>query len=165
MRSILGSLVLIIAPTGCGGSGGSDSSDDGSRQLVATMAPLPGGGTISGSANVQWTIGDDLFTANVQIAGDAVGVVRPWHVHFGTCATGGDIVGPAGAYTPLTVGQDGAAQTTATVEFELDASAPYHVNVHESQIALTTLIACGDLGGSGGGGGSDNNGGGDDGRY
>jgi len=164
MRSIIGSLVLITALTGCS-SDSSDGNDNGSRALHAAMAPLPGGGTISGTADVQWTVGDAQFTASAQITGDVVGAVRPWHVHFGSCATGGDIVGPAGSYTPMTVGGDGAAASTALVDFELDASAPYHVNVHESQTALTTLIACGNLTSIGsmpsGGGGGDDTGGGD----
>jgi hypothetical protein len=131
--------------------------------MVAGLAPLPAGGAITGSAEVHWTVGDQQFTAATQIAGDVPGAVRPWHVHFGSCATGGDVVGPAGSYTPMTVAADGTAQSTATVEFMLDASAPYHVNVHESQSAIATLIACGDLERTAGTGGADQGGGGDNG--
>jgi superoxide dismutase, Cu-Zn family len=167
MRHLLG-IVIIPSLIGCTDDGGGGNQTPGSRTLVATIAALPAGGAMTGTANVEWTEGDGMFVASAAISGDTPGASRPWHVHFGTCATGGDIVGSGGGYAPLVVGQDGTAQTTATIEFELSATAPYHVNVHESQAAITTLVACGDLavagsgGGSGGGGGG---GGGDDDGY
>jgi hypothetical protein len=157
------SLLLIAPIIGCGGGGGDsadDTTDDGA--LTATLVALPGHGPISGTANVDWIQGAQEFTASAAISADIAGATRPWHVHFGTCASGGDIVGPAGSYSALVVGQDGTAQSTATVAFELDRIAPYSVNVHESQTALSTIIACGNLAPVGTGGGSDTGGGGGD---
>ena len=163
MRCILVSSVLVTALIGCA----SDNTSTGpsNDRLVATLAATTGG-SIAGSADVLWTTGSEQFTATMMITGDVPGSVRPWHVHFGTCATGGDVVGPAGSYNPFTVAADGTAQVSATVEFELAASAPYHVNVHESPTSSQIIIACGNLA-LASGGGSDDNGGGDDGggRY
>ena len=139
-----------------------DNPDPVDNDLVATIDPIPGRGTASGSAEVSWTQGAAQFTASVAIANDIPTAARPWHVHFGTCATGGDIVGPSGSYPLLVVDATGSAQMTTVVAYELDRIAPYHINVHESQAALATIIACGNLmpvgtgggGGGGGGGGS-----------
>ena len=167
MRNLFVSLILttpLVACGGGGGGGGGSTQQPNDRQLDATLTALPGGGSITGTTMVDWTVGAGQFTAGISIANDIPGMTRPWHVHFGTCATGGDIAGPGGSYTALVIGADGTAQSSATVAFELSSTTPYHVNVHESQAAITTLIACGNLvgtaGGGGGGGGDDDDGGG-----
>jgi len=119
---------------------------------------------VSGTADIKWNVGDALFTATAAITGDLPGAVRPWHVHFGVCPNSGQIVGPSGSYPALVVDQNGFAEITTTVAFELDAAVPYSVNIHESESALAHVIACGDLeviaGGGGGGSGGDDGGGG-----
>jgi superoxide dismutase, Cu-Zn family len=100
---------------------------------------------VVGSAVVQQTVGEQAFTAAVMIREDIAGAARPWHVHFGTCATGGGIVGDPAAYPPLVTDTAGAATSNVLVRVGLDVNAPYHVNVHESEADLNTLIACGDL--------------------
>lgn len=119
---------------------------------------------MSGTADVQWTVGDGEFTATITISGDVPGAQRAWHVHFGSCPNSGSIIGPPDGYPPLEVGADGVATATATVAFELDASVAYSVNVHESPEDLPMIIACGDLINTstsmGGGGGGTGNGGG-----
>lgn len=123
------------------------------RSLVATLSGTPGWQHIRGDSNVTWQVGGGQFVASATITGDVAGAARPWHVHFGNCASGGGIVGDG--YQSLVVDQSGNAASTATVDFELDGAAPYHVNVHESAAALTTIIACGDLAGRAGDGGDD----------
>lgn len=102
------------------------------------------GSTISGSAAVMPAT-SGAATATVNISGATAGDVHPWHVHTGTCATGGGVVGPASAYTPLTIAAGGSAGSTATLPTVLDAGQQYHVNVHKSPTDMGTIVACGDL--------------------
>jgi len=146
---------------GCGGDDGGTQRPI-SRTFNATLAALPGGGTLSGTANMKWTDDQGMFTSAITISSDVPGMSRPWHVHLGTCAAGGAILGSEGGYAPLAVGQDGTAMTTATIEVEPDATMAYHVNVHESQAALANVIACGNLSP---GTGNGSNGGGYDAPY
>jgi hypothetical protein len=157
--------VFVATTVGCGSDDTYDSG--GARRLTATLGAV-GGSAMTGDATVRWTAGSGEFTAAVTIADDTPGVSRPWHVHFGTCEAGGDIVGPPGNYPALAVGDTGMAQASTTIAFELDAGAPYHVNVHESVTNLGNVLACGTLAlASSGGGGDDDDdnggGGGDDG--
>lgn len=101
---------------------------------------------LSGAATVLQNEGDTAFTASIDIRNDVPGAARPWHVHFGTCATGGGIVGDDAAYPRLANDGAGASSTTVTIRnIALDPAASYHINVHESDALFTTLIACGDL--------------------
>ena len=140
--------------------GCSDDDDDeapslAQRTQVATIEGNPGWENLSGESRVVWTPGNALFLASIELDGDLPGAVRPWHVHFGTCSTGGAIVGPPADYPPLAIAASGSASASASIEFELGANAAYHVNVHLSPDEMGTLIACGDLAqGTGGAGGT-----------
>lgn len=109
---------------------------------TATINPMGGSG-ITGSAMVRPTSGGG--SATVSISGAPPNSTLPWHVHSGTCATGGGVVGAAAAYSPLSVGADGKATSTANVSAALDPAAKYHVNVHKSASDMGTIVACGDL--------------------
>jgi hypothetical protein len=125
-----------------------DNDGDGLPDVVTWSAPIVGFDefdTIVGDAVVEQTLGAELFTADIAIRGDDPGSVRAWHVHFGTCATGGDIVGDPASYRPLLIDGEGVGVTTARVAFELDLLDDYHVNVHFSPDDLPDIIACGDL--------------------
>jgi hypothetical protein len=98
----------------------------------------------SGTANVRVEGGNTLAT--LLLTGLPQGGPYPWHVHDGTCATGGPIVGDASAYPPLMVGADGRAEANARlVNLKLNEAKKYHVNVHRSPSDLATIIACGEL--------------------
>jgi hypothetical protein len=87
--------------------------------------------------------GNSEFTLTV--SGAPVDATLPWHVHEGTCGSGGPIVGDASAYSPLVVGADGRATQTARVTVSLNEAKKYHVNVHASPTDLATIVACGNL--------------------
>lgn len=71
---------------------------------------------------------------------------HPWHLHEGTCATGGPIFGDPAAYTPLSVGDDGRAEGSARlINLKLNEARKYHANVHASPSNMGTIIACGDV--------------------
>jgi hypothetical protein len=102
--------------------------------------------SLFGTGNVIMNNGEAAFTASVDIRNDEVGVERPWHVHLGTCGSGGPIVGDDTAYPRLFTGPDGASAVAVTIRgLGLDPNASYHINIHESDFYFTTLIACGDL--------------------
>jgi hypothetical protein len=101
------------------------------------------GTSISGSATVTPAPGGS--TANINIRDAVAGAVHPWHVHVGTCATGGGIAGPASAYSPLNVTSGGNANSSAQLPMTLDPTQSYHVNVHNSPSDMGTIVACGDL--------------------
>jgi hypothetical protein len=100
---------------------------------------------ISGMADVQWAAAGASFVANVDISGDEAEAVRPWHVHQGTCAQGGEVVGGAAHYPALNIDSGGSADAVANVPTALDPNAQYHVNIHLSPSEMSTIIACGDL--------------------
>lgn len=108
-------------------------------------ASLTGQGSytsVVGTANAD--VLDGQTSTSIQISGATAGAVHPWHVHEGKCGSGA-IVGDPSAYTPLTVGTDGRATSTAKVAVALNEAKDYHVNVHLSQAEMSTIIACGDL--------------------
>lgn len=98
---------------------------------------------LNGTAKVLVMQGQSEVTINIQ--GAPAGATLPWHVHDGTCATGGPVVGDAAAYPPLKIGDDGKAQGSAKLSVGLSEANKYHVNVHASPSDLGTIIACGDL--------------------
>jgi Cu-Zn family superoxide dismutase len=83
--------------------------------------------------------------AEVKYKGDRAGAVRPWHVHVGSCAKGGPILGDASAYSALRVAATGDAEGKATLRLALPDSGSYFVNIHESPTKMGTIVACGDL--------------------
>ena len=109
-------------------------------------AKLAGQGNYTGvSGTAQATSINGQMTATIGVTGATPGATLPWHVHEGKCGSGGAIVGDPGAYTPLTVGNDGAAQGNAQVGVTLNEAKEYHVNVHASPSDMATIVACGEL--------------------
>lgn len=98
---------------------------------------------ISGEAMA--TVRDGQTEVQASVEGAPEGGTHPWHIHEGTCESGGGIVGDAGAYPALEIGEDGTAQASATINVELEEGQSYHVNVHASPDDLGTIVACGDL--------------------
>jgi superoxide dismutase, Cu-Zn family len=110
-----------------------------------TVEGLAGWEQLSGEAAFRWTEGQQHFTAGMALSGDEPGAVRPWHVHFNTCAQGGGIVGGDASYPRLAIQADGTAAVTTEVPFVPSPAVAYHVNVHLSEAQMDVIIACGDL--------------------
>jgi Cu-Zn family superoxide dismutase len=104
-----------------------------------------GGSKIRG--DVEMVAGKVSGTTAIEVtyARDAAGAVRPWHVHVGSCAKGGPVLGSASAYPVLKVDAKGAAEGKATLRLALPESGSYYVNIHESAAAMSKVVACGDL--------------------
>ena len=109
----------------------------------ADLQGLPGFEGVSGSATAH--VRDGRTHVEASVSGAPADGIHPWHIHEGTCDTGGGIVGDPGAYPPLEVGDDGQASADADIDVALEDGASYHVNVHASPDDLGTVVACGDL--------------------
>jgi hypothetical protein len=131
-----------------GGDDGNPPATDGGPTAIewhATLQPTEVGRTIQGDAVVRMKVGEPAFTAAITVRTDTPGAIRPWHVHYGDCRSGGGIVGSDEAYPRLAVGTDGVAMSDVLIRIGLDPAAAYHVNVHCSDAEFDRIIACGDL--------------------
>lgn len=147
MRKLL-MLALVAALTACTAR----TTDDGDLEISpatdrigdwnGTLAAVSNSG-VYGTARVRSAFA--AAGASVAIAGAQPNATHPWHVHRGTCATGGSIVGDAGAYPPLQVGGNGEARAEATIAVGLDEEGQYHVNIHRSPSQMGQIVACGNL--------------------
>ena len=104
-----------------------------------------GGSKIRGEVEMVAGKTPGTTAVEVSVARDAAGAIRPWHVHVGSCAKGGPMLGAASAYPALRVNGKGAAEGEATLRLALPDSGSYYVNVHESASAMSNIVACGDL--------------------
>ena len=147
MRTLL--LVGVLALAACSAREDEDDDDldfhatDWSAQLSARP-----GSAVQGSATLRsmgLDGGSGTGTASVSIGGAQPGARHPWHVHAGTCATGGPIVADADAYPTLEAGADGRASATASIARGFDEEGSYFVNIHRAPNDLQSIVACGDL--------------------
>jgi hypothetical protein len=147
--------VLFIAACSSSGSqiapGGSPSpsastpagSVQGQPTWKGMLMPM-NGSTVSGTVTVR-PISDAQTQATLTVAGAPAGGVHPWHVHSGSCAQMGAIVGPPTAYTAVAAGADGTGTVVVTLPFATPSSGAYSVNVHASPSDMGTIVACADL--------------------
>jgi len=103
------------------------------------------GSAIKGSAKVKAGKRAGTTEVSVKYMGDASKMTRPWHVHSGSCAMAGGIVGAANAYSPLIGSAKGSAKGHATLAMALPDTGSYYVNIHESSTNMGKIVACGDL--------------------
>lgn len=109
---------------------------------TATVQPRAGSDV---RANVSASSAAGRTSTAINMIGGDRGGSHPWHIHDGTCETGGGIVGDPGAYPPLRPNQAGAATANAQVRVQLVPGGDYHVNIHRSPQALDEIIGCGNL--------------------
>ena len=148
MRTML--ILGMVVVAGCSRGYDPDMPDADDVQTLDwnTTLSAQGGTQVGGSGSVQSIYAEGLTgnsAAAITITGAASGGQHPWHVHTGTCATGGGIVGAPGAYPVLQPGSNGSASATANLAVGLNPDERYHVNIHRSPSDLGTIVACGDL--------------------
>jgi hypothetical protein len=136
--SILLLLGLPLLVSGC-----DQANTDDALEWQATLTGQQGFEGVSGSSSATSQAGQTAVSVN--ISGATPGAAHPWHIHSGSCESGGPIVGGAAAYPDLQVGAGGTASANATLSVGLDPTAPYFVNVHLSANDLATIVACGNL--------------------
>jgi hypothetical protein len=112
------------------------------REWSATVEPR-GGSDVRASVRAASAPGQTAVAIN--LAGGAADGTHPWHIHRGTCASSGAIVGDADAYPTLRPTSAGAATATALIGVQLVPGESYHVNVHRSPQQMDQIIGCGDL--------------------
>jgi hypothetical protein len=129
--------LLMLAMAGC-----DDLTVPADDHWEAVLESRPGsdvvGGAVALSASERTRV-----TAGIRQAG--AGESLPWHIHAGSCETGGAILGDPTAFPPLEVGADGRAEAWTMLSYGLHPDQPYHVKVHRSSEDLATVLACGDL--------------------
>jgi hypothetical protein len=152
--ALAASLVLAACSSGAQ-SGDTDTVEPvgflGARWSANLTAPA-GSPTpeVSGTATVMGNSDSTQTRVAVTLNGATPAASLPWHLHRGTCGNDQGIVGEASDYAALTVGSDGRANGSATINVPVPASGEYMVNVHASATDLGTIVACGNLTGSGG---------------
>ena len=144
MRKLLIASSLIVAACASGGNDRDDVDPVADRVGDwSTNLSSQNNSGIRGSAKAQ-SVGVGTGVT-ISISGARSGAQHPWHVHRGTCGSGGAIVGAANAYPLLTVGTDGTASANASISGALNEQERYHVNVHRSPTDLGTIVSCGNL--------------------
>lgn len=143
-----------------------------SSAVVALLALL-----VSVFASTAGISAQSTPTAEGTPAGDEAVVVRPAHIHEGTCPDVGDVVfplndltpafgpalqeeigtpvaSPAALDAPAAADSEVVAESTTEVEASLDEilGAEHAINVHESPENIDVYIACGDITGTAEGG-------------
>ncbi|MGH7475111.1 MAG: hypothetical protein ACRELD_02385 [Longimicrobiales bacterium] len=136
-RSVLLCLVLAAA---CA-SGGADD-EEGIVDFTATIRSNPGF-QVNGNAQAIASLGRTVVTTAVTNATPAA--THPWHVHRGSCGSGGPIVGDAADYPLLEIDADGQDRAVATIDVQLEDDEDYYINVHESPQRMSSIVACGAL--------------------
>jgi len=143
-RIWIAALVVVSGCSGCSARSGNgdvdlgDSFGDWKAELGSRSSSR-----ITGEAGLQSAVA--ASGARISIKGAAAGAEHPWHVHTGSCGSGGGIVGSASAYPVLKVGDGGEASAVATLGIALDENSKYHVNVHRSPTEMNVIVACGEL--------------------
>ncbi len=113
---------------------------------LASSPELAGVSAIQGSA---WMgpheKNADRTQAQVNLSNAVPGGEHPWHVHRGRCGADQGIFGPADAYKPLKVGDNGRASSEAELPVPTPRTGEFFVNVHASAKNMQTIVACGNL--------------------
>lgn len=113
------------------------------EQWTATMTGQGTGASLTGRAVARVIAGTTNTT--LTLAGGTIGGRHPWHIHRGSCGSGGPIVGEMSAYPPIAIGNEGSGSASSQITLQLNEAERYHVNVHASEGEMATVIACGDL--------------------
>jgi hypothetical protein len=138
-------LICLVAAACASNSRSGDDKDviSGTTGDWAAKLSARGGAAVVGDVKLQSAVVGSAV--NISISGATPGALHPWHVHAGTCANSGGIIGSAGSYPILTVGSDGRASANATISAALSEGSAYSVNVHRSSSDMGTIISCGEL--------------------
>ena len=115
------------------------------RAALVTPATLAGAVQMNGAATMQPGRTNSSTDFTLSIANATPGGLHPWQVHRGQCGADQGVVGAAGAYTSVKVGDDGRGSASATVPMTTPTSGSYFVTVQASVANPETIVACGNL--------------------
>ncbi len=148
-------LLSAVALAACGGDEAGDIADvttgvTDTGSAVATGEELledaltvdleeQNGSGVSGTATL--TPADvDQVEVVLDLSGGEEGVVRPAHIHPGTC----EDLDPTPQY-PLANVEDGKSETTVDASPVDLFTGDFAINVHESEAEIKTYVACGNI--------------------
>ncbi len=145
-------MVLVLAGTSCGGRQAVEidpSAQPVQNRWNGTLGSPPELAGVSEIRGNGWMGPDeknaDRTRAHASVANAVPGGKHPWHVHRGRCGSDQGIFGPADAYEPLEVGDDGRASSTAELSVPTPRTGEFFVNIHASARNMGTIVACGNL--------------------
>lgn len=141
-------LVLIA----CGGGRAVEMNPDAQSVASRWNAVLSTPPELAGVADIRgqgWAAADPKnqgqVIAHVSISNAVPKAVHPWYLRRGECGSDQGIAGPADAYEPLKVKDDGRAESTAKLATSLPRSGRYFISVHASAKNMSTIVTCGNL--------------------
>jgi len=112
------------------------------------------GSTVSGNATVE-AHGADSTALTISIKGGEINKSYAWHVHQGSCAAGGPVIGLESSYPELQTSASGTAEASVTLGMAPPASGVNSVHVHPMVPTFKSgdtgkkftegSVACGDL--------------------
>ena len=151
-RQFSGLSALGLFLIACGGRQPVEINPDAQSMATRWNATLSAPPELAGVSEVRgqgWMAADPKdqgkTVAQVEISNAVPRGRHPWHVHRGRCGSDQGIFGPADAYEPLEVNNDGRASETAQLSVALPRSGSYFINVHASARNMSTIVACGNL--------------------
>lgn len=118
--------------------GRSAGEEQGSGKWRALLEPV-GGATVRGGAMVE-AKGEQSTRFTITIRNAPPGNTLAWHMHSGTCAAPGAVIGSG--YTELRSGPGGTAEAAVTLSVAPPAGGSFVIQVHGQTGAP---ISCGDL--------------------
>jgi hypothetical protein len=146
------SVLSIVSLTSCGGHQAVEINPDAQSLASRWNGTLSAPPELAGVEDVRgqaWMAADQKeqgqTRAHVEISNAVPGGRHPWHVHRGQCGKDQGVFGPADAYQPLEVADNGKASATALLPVALPHEGSYFVNVHASSRNMGTIVACGNL--------------------
>ena len=104
-----------------------------------------GGSSVTGTVAIAPAATAGSSPVTINLTGATPNGTLPWHVHTGSCAEKGAIVGSPAAYTPITADATGAARAEVTLPFGAPGTGSYSVNVHMSPTQMGMIVACAEL--------------------
>jgi hypothetical protein len=145
-------ILLALAGTSCGGRQAVEIDPNTvpvATRWHGTLSTPPGLVGVVEMRGSAWMGSDekeqDRTRAHVDVANAVPGGTHPWHVHRGQCGSDQGILGPADAYKPLKVGDNGRASSDAVLPIPTPRTGDYFVNVHASARNMGTIVGCGNL--------------------
>ena len=118
----------------------------GDKEWKATLSAR-NGSQIEGTADVEAKSADST-KMDIEVKQAVASATYAWHMHSGSCAANGPVVGAMDAYPKLTTDDKGSADLEVTLAVPAPSSGEYSVHVHAPSAdtaAAGASVACGDL--------------------
>jgi hypothetical protein len=148
----IGSLVVLGIALACGGRQAVEINPAAQSTASRWNGTLSAPPELAGVSDIQgqgWMMADakdqGQTRAHAEVSNAVPGGKHPWHVHRGQCGSDQGIFGPADAYKPLDVEDNGRASETALLPTPLPRSGSFFINIHASARNMSTIVACGNL--------------------